>query len=174
MRKLTRLPIRKILLAGIFCAAATVLGIFENSLPVLNTIPGGKIGLANAVCMLVLYIYGAKYAFAVSVVRAFLVSFILGGANVLPYSLSGAALSMAIMACFYRNKNLSPVGICILGAFFNNTAQILTACIMLGNTAPLYCFTYLAPVSLICGGAVGILANRLLKYKNIILKEDKR
>ena len=70
MRKLTRLLIRKILLAGIFCAAATVLGIFENSLPVLNTIPGGKIGLANAVCMLVLYIYGAKYAFAVSVVMA--------------------------------------------------------------------------------------------------------
>ncbi|UKI38045.1 MAG: Gx transporter family protein [Clostridiales bacterium] len=28
------------------------MGIFENSLPVLNAVPGGKIGLANAVCML--------------------------------------------------------------------------------------------------------------------------
>lgn len=174
MRKLTQLPIRKNLLAGIFCAAATVLGIFENSLPVLNTIPGGKIGLANAVCALVLYIYGAKYAFAVSIVRSLLVSFILSGANVLPYSFSGAVLSMTAMACFYRNKNFSPVGICVLGAFFNNAAQILTACMMLGSTAPMSCFTYLAPVSLICGAAVGILLDRLLKYKNIILKEDKR
>ena len=173
MKRLTQLLIKKNVNAALFCAAATVLGIAESALPIVSAIPGGKIGLANAVIVLVLYIYGAKTAFTVSIIRSFLVSFILSGSNALPYSLSGAVISMAAMALLYKNKNVSPVGICVLGAFFNNAAQIFTACVMLGNTAAMGYFTILAPVSVICGIAVGVLVKRLLKYKNIILKEDK-
>ena len=172
MNQLTQSHIRKNVNIAMLCAAASVIGILENSLPSLSAIPGGKIGAANAVIALALYVYGIKYAFLISILRSLVTSFVFMGANALPYSLAGAVLSMAAMAFLYGKRGISPIGVCISGALFGNAAKVFVSCMMLKSFVPIKYFAYLIPVSLVCGYAVGLFVIYLLKYKNIILKED--
>ena len=59
---------------ALFCALALVLGYFENLIPAFLVVPGGKIGLANIVTMVVFCLMGAKPALAFGVLRCFLSS----------------------------------------------------------------------------------------------------
>ncbi len=168
-----KLHIKKSINISLFTAIAFVLGIIESQIPILPSIPGGKLGFANIISVIVLYLYGAKYAFFVSIIRSILTALLYSGVNALMYSLSGAVLSMcAMVAVMYIFKDkISPVGVCVIGALFNNIAQLLVASALVSDLTILTYFCFLAPISVISGIATGIGANYVLKYKKNLLGE---
>lgn len=168
-----RLPIRKNINIALFVAIAFVLSVIESYIPIMPSIPGGKLGFANIIAVIVLYLYGIKYAFFVSIIRSFLTGLLFSGVNTLIYSVSGAFFAMCAMVlviCIFKEK-VSPVGICVAGALFNNIAQISVAAVMISDLTIFTYFCFLAPVSVISGIATGLGARYVLKYKKNLLGE---
>lgn len=83
--------------AGIMIALAFILSYVESLLPAFTGIPGVKIGLANIVTIVALYVLDWKYAMAISLVRVVLAGLIFNGMSAMIYGLAGAALSLVVM-----------------------------------------------------------------------------
>ena len=88
---------RRVSYLGLFLALALVFSYIENLIPFFFGVPGMKLGLTNAVILLVLYSLGTKDAYLVSVLRVILAGFMFGNAFSIIYSLAGGLLSLTVM-----------------------------------------------------------------------------
>lgn len=171
----TRSLTERLVVSALLVALGVALQIFENMLPIMIAIPGGKIGLANIVTLVLLYIFDFKTAFNCSVLRAFVASVLYGGVSAIVYSVSAAIFSTAVMAILIRRaKSLTPVGISVCGAFCHNAAQVFVASIMLSNV---WIFTYLpilGIVSCVSGVVTGYASKLVLGYFKVFDKKKSK
>lgn len=159
------MDIKKISRLAMLISLSVVIGIIESYIPIFNNIiPGLKLGLANVIIILVLHFYGFKDAFLVSIVRVILVGLIKTGLFTIPFffSLSGAVLSIIIMAILKKTKIFSIVGLSVIGSLSHSIAQIITGMILI-NENMLYYLPYLLIFSVITGVVVGIISKKLIK-----------
>ena len=114
---------------GMFLALALVAGYIEQLIPINLGIPGVKLGLANIVTMLLLYIVGVPAACLISVLRILLSGFLFGSGFAMVYSAAGAAMSMLVMALLKKTKKFSSVGVSVAGGIFHRTDYRCHDCI---------------------------------------------
>ena len=121
---------RKLVYFSLFVTLATALGFLETLLSNPLPLPGVKLGLANIVTLLVLYLYGLKEGLVVSLFRVLFVS-LLGGTFLAVgfwLSFSGAVLSTLVMAGLIKYVSaLSIIGVSMAGAVSHNVGQLLAA-----------------------------------------------
>ena len=147
-------------------AMASAVHYLEGLLPpILPAVPGTKLGLANIFSLFALVTMGVKEGYAVVVLRCLVGTLIGGAVTGLLYALSGGLLSYTVMALCRRllKGRLSLYGLSAMGAFFHNLGQILTACLVMGNTYVLYYFPYLALVAIPTGLLTGFATNLCIK-----------
>ena len=132
-----------------FTAFALIASYIESLIPFYFGIPGVKLGLTNAVIVLVLYLMGTKEALAVSFARILLAGFLFGNLYSILYSLAGGMLSFLVMVLLKRWKRFSVVGVSMAGGVFHNVGQILVAMAVVENVSLAY---YMPP--LLISGAV--------------------
>ena len=159
---------RKITLISILLAMGIVIQFIENSLPLIQSIPGGKLGLVNIVTILCINLFDLKTSLTISVLRPVISSLLYGGPIQLLYSLSGSILSFVAMAVIIKKSNsFSYIGAAISGAAAHNFAQTTVAVLMYSN---IYIYTYLPPLlilSIISGYFTGFCSTIIIqKYKN--------
>ena len=148
---------KRLALLGICTAFAMVLSYLELLLPpIMSSIPGIKMGLANIAIIFVLYRISVRAAISVSVVRVILVSLLFGNAMALAYSIAGALLSLSVMALLSRTGAFSCVGVSVAGAVFHNVGQILMAMLLLGTAELGYYLVVLTVSGVIAGIVIGI------------------
>lgn len=153
---------KKIALLGVLCAVAMVMSYLETFIPTPH--PAIKIGLPNVIIIFILYKIGIKEAVAVSLVRVLLVSIIFGSlGSSLPYSLAGAALSLAVMILLKQFKVFSTISVSIVGGIMHNVGQIIVSCIIMGTSEIAYLLPALAITAIISGSLVGIAGHLLIK-----------
>ena len=148
---------------GMFLALALVAGYIEQLIPINLGIPGVKLGLANIVTMLLLYIVGVPVACLISVLRILLSGFLFGSGFAMVYSAAGAAMSMLVMALLKKTKKFSSVGVSV--------GQIIVAMIVLETKALAYYLPILILSGLVAGILIGILSGILTKRLNPIIKQ---
>ena len=153
---------------GMFLALALVAGYIEQLIPINLGIPGVKLGLANIVTMLLLYIVGVPAACLISVLRILLSGFLFGSGFAMVYSAAGAAMSMLVMALL---KKFSSVGVSVAGGIFHNVGQIIVAMLVLETKALAYYLPILILSGLVAGILIGILSGILTKRLNPIIKQ---
>lgn len=154
---------RKLAVAGLLTALAMILSYIEFLIPFSALgIPGLKLGLANAVTLFLLYEYKMPVAFAVSMVRI-LLSSLLFGIAMLPYSLAGGIFSFFVMLLLKRTR-LSIVGVSMAGGVAHNIGQLLTAALIVENLRIFYYLPILLPIGAIMGCGIGIVAKTVRKY----------
>ena len=168
---LSRDSARQIALAGIFTALAFGLSFVERVLPIeiIAPLPGLKIGLANAVTLVAFYFFKKRTVAQIVLVRCVLAGLLFGMGS-LPYALTGAFLSFAVMAAVYNRKSISFLGVSVSGAAAHNTGQIIAAFFIFRSV---FVFAYL-PILLIFSvftGAVtgflsGLVVSRLKRAWN--------
>ena len=141
---------RRLTALALLTAAAMVLSWLESLVP-LPVVPGVKLGLPNLAVIFALYRLGTWEAWTVSLVRVVLVSFSFGNAYAFLYSLSGAVLSMALMAALRRSGWFSVTGVSVAGGAGHNLAQLAVAAAVLRNGA----LAGYLPVRLLAGTAAG-------------------
>ncbi len=161
------MDLRKTVRLAMLLALSIVLGLIESTIPIIgNIIPGAKLGMVNAVILIVLYIYGFKEAFFLSITRVFLLGMIRTGLfNIIFFfSLSGALLSLVFMYLAKRFTPLSIVGISVIGSITHSIGQVLAAIIFLNNHNIIFYLPYLLILSIPTGIIVGLIAKEVLKY----------
>ena len=68
---------RKMTLLANFLAIAIVLNIIESAIPIIP-VPGAKLGFANVVTLIIIYVYSFKDGFALTILRVLLVALLSG------------------------------------------------------------------------------------------------
>jgi heptaprenyl diphosphate synthase len=145
-----------------------ILSYIESMIPAFVAVPGVKMGLSNIATVFALYALGWQYAICVSVVRVFLSALLFGNFVSLIYSLSGAALALALMILLKKLDSFSSVGVSVAGGVGHNAGQIIAACIVMENAAiSLYIIPLIISGTLsgiVIGLVAGNLVERVKKY----------
>jgi heptaprenyl diphosphate synthase len=135
-------------------------------------IPFFKLGLANAVTLLILIAYGIPEAVAVVVLRVFVGSLLIGTLfqpNFF-FSLCGGLASALVMggALRFGARWFGLIGISILGAFTKNAVQLLLAYALWVRQARILSLMPLFLIlSIVAGTLVGLLTSALLARSGI-------
>lgn len=143
---------KKIALFGMMVALAFTFSYLESLIPFDFAIPGVKLGLANLVVVVALYIMKPGEAFAIALIRIFLAGLTFGNMYSLAYSLCGGILSFAVMWLAKKTK-LSVIGVSMLGGICHNIGQIAVAAVIMETVR----IAYYLPVLLIAGLVTGLL-----------------
>ncbi|MCR4695053.1 MAG: Gx transporter family protein [Pseudobutyrivibrio sp.] len=152
----------KIAMMGLLTALAFVFSYIEFLLPINIGVPGAKIGLANLVIVVAIYIIGERNAFVLSCIRVILVSLTFGNMAMMLYSLAGAMLSFLVMILAKKSNKLSATGVSVLGGVFHNVGQIIVAMFMLDTAYILYYLPFLMIIGTISGIVIGLLASAII------------
>jgi heptaprenyl diphosphate synthase len=161
---------KRITLLAIMLSLSIVLSIVESLLPVIP-IPGVKLGLANVVTLIVMYIYGEKDAFMVLLLRIVLVGLLRGNIFSVTFflSLSGGMTAYLMMVIFKKVKVFSIIGVSIMGAFGHSVGQIVMAIFLIERAELIYYFPYVLVISVVTGVMTGLIAFKSLDImKNVI------
>ena len=120
---------KQISLCAVLIALALALSYTERFIPLqlFIPLPGIKLGLANIVTLIALYLFRTKYAFAILIIRCVFGAVFGGGVTGLLFSLCGGILAMTAMALSRRLPFLSVYGVSVIGAAAHNIGQILAS-----------------------------------------------
>ena len=162
---------KKITRTAVFITVSVLLGYIESLFPPIVPVPGIKIGLANAVVLLLIYTDSPKTALSVSVLKVILCSLLFGSMMSFVYSISGAIMSFLLMVAAKKVKIFSIIGVSSIGGIIHNMAQLICAYLFLGKGV----LFYIPPLCLsgaVCGVFTGIAAQIILKRgRNLFGKE---
>lgn len=162
---------KRIALFGMMVALAFTFSYLESLIPFNFGIPGVKLGLANLVVVVALYIMKPGEAFAIAIIRVFLAGLTFGNVYSIAYSLCGGILSFAVMFLMKKTK-LSVIGVSMLGGISHNIGQIIVAAIVMETIRIAYYLPVLLVAGLITGMLMGIISkliiDRFKKIKNNI------
>lgn len=160
----------KITIIGMLTALAMVLGFVETLIPVNLGVPGMKLGLANLIVIITLYLLDIKTAVIVSLLRIVLIAMTFGNVSMMFYSIAGASLSLLCMILAKKINGFSMVGISIIGGIMHNVGQIICAAFVVRTNGV---FTYLPVLmfaGIISGMLIGIAASLVMVRVKPILK----
>jgi heptaprenyl diphosphate synthase len=142
----------RVALYGMMVALAFTFSYLESLIPFDFAVPGVKLGLANLVVVVALYVMKPGEAFSIALIRIFLAGLTFGNTYSLAYSLCGGILSFVVMYLAKKTK-LSIVGVSMLGGIFHNIGQIIVAAIVTQTVR----IAYYLPVLLVAGLATGLI-----------------
>lgn len=153
---------KKVSFCAILVALALVFSYVEAMIPFNFGIPGIKLGIANLVIVIGLYLLKPHEVLIISVVRILLAGFMFGSGMSIIYSLAGGLLSFAMMLLLKKMKGFSILGVSIAGGVCHNVGQLLMAVLVVQNIK----IGYYAPALLISGAVtgtiIGIVSGRIL------------
>lgn len=153
----------KVALSAILAALALIFSYIEAILPLSVGIPGVKLGIANLVVIIALYVLGFKYAMAVNVLRILVAGLLFNGAFGAMYAMAGGVLSLIIMYLLKKTNLFSTVGISMAGGVAHNLGQLLVAALIVSTMKLFYYFPVLLFSGMISGILIGIVASLILK-----------
>ncbi len=151
---------------GVFVALAFIFSYIEAIIPFSMGVPGIKLGLANIVVLIVLYAFGTKEAFLISLFRIVLIAFTFSNTFTMIYSLSGGFLSWALMSILIKTDKFSIVGVSVVGGVSHNIGQLVIAAILIKTTSLIYYFPILIIGGVITGIIIGLLSARVMLILN--------
>ena len=106
---------RKVAGCGMLIALAMVFSYVEVLIPINFGIPGMKLGAANLVIVIGLYLLKPQEVLMISMIRIFLMGYMFGNGVSLLYSFAGGILSFLLMAVIRKMKGFSVVGVISFG-----------------------------------------------------------
>lgn len=155
---------RKMTLLANFLAIAIVLNIIESAIPVIP-VPGAKLGFANVVTLIVLYVYSFKDSSILTISRVLLVSLLTGKllGPVFYMSFAGAISATLAMGIFKKVNFFGILGVSVLGSVFHCIGQIIGGYFVIGSTAIVFYLPIMLFLSIPAGVVTGLIAQRFLK-----------
>ena len=167
---------KRLTLCAVLIALALALSYTERFIPLQMVVPlpGVKLGLANIVTLIALYLLRPKDAFAILVPRCILGAVFGGGITGLLFSLTGGVLAMATMTLARKVPFFSVYGVSVLGAAAHSVGQILAAMVLMHSVYIGAYLSYLLIVALFTGTATGIAAAGILRtFKAVNIFQEK-
>ena len=155
---------KRVAYSAIMTSLAMIFSYVEVLIPFHFGIPGIKLGLANLVVVIALYILKPTQALLISVARIVLVSFLFGSMSSMLYSLAGGILSFLVMLLLKKCGGFSMMGISIAGGVSHNIGQLLVAAMVVESMNIFYYMPVLLVAGLITGMLIGIVAKSVCRH----------
>jgi heptaprenyl diphosphate synthase len=158
-----KMNIRKMTLLANLLAIAIVLNIIESAFPIIP-VPGAKLGFANIVTLVVLYIYSFKDSSILTISRVLLVALLSGKllGPVFYMSLAGAIISTLAMGIMKKTNFFGMIGVSVIGSIFHCIGQIAAGIFVIGSTAIIWYLPIMLFLSIPAGALTGIIAKRFV------------
>jgi len=162
-------PTKKVAYVALLTALALIFSYVEAIFPFYIGVPGVKLGIANLVIIITLYMLNVKYAFLIDIIRIIIAGFLFSGMFGILYSLAGGLLSLGLMAILKHTGTFSIIGVSVAGGVMHNVGQLLTAAFVISNIKIFVYFPVLLFSGIICGLVIGMIAWIILRRlpKNI-------
>lgn len=128
-----RTATRRLTLLTMLLAMSILLALIEPALPI--PVPGVKLGLANIMGMITLFLFGIKEMMTVNIMRVIMAALLRGIIFGTGFwlSVSGMLLSSLITILLYKQNKFTKIGISMASSAFHGVGQIL-ALIVINNT----------------------------------------
>ena len=153
---------KKISACGLLVALAMIFSYIETLIPINLGLPGMKLGIANLVIVIGLYLLKPHEVLLISLVRIFLIGFLFGNGMSILYSLAGGLVSFFAMLLLKRSEKFSVVGVSLFGGSMHNVGQLFIAAAVVENAKIFYYLPPLLCVGCVTGILIGLLALRIL------------
>ncbi|MEG0829262.1 MAG: Gx transporter family protein [Anaerovoracaceae bacterium] len=150
-------------LSALLATLALIFSYIEAIIPFALGIPGVKLGIANLVIIVALYLLGGRYAFSINVLRILVAGLLFNGIFGALYSLSGGLLSFAVMYLLKKTGLFSIIGVSMAGGVAHNLGQLLVAALLVSNFKVFFYFPVLVFSGILTGIFIGIIAYFILK-----------
>jgi len=155
---------KKIAFMSVLLGLALVIFTVEAQIPPIVPISGVKLGLANVINLMTLYMLGRKESFTILVLRIVLSSIFAGNITGFMYSLSGGLVSfmiISVISIFLKENRMWAVS--IFGAIGHNIGQIMMALLLLKTPQLIWYLPVLIISAVITGFFTGTVAQITLK-----------
>lgn len=161
MRKLS--PTRRLTLITMLLAMSILLHMIEPSLPI--AIPGVKLGLANILGLVALYLFGIKEMLILNFMRVIIASLLRGIIFGTGFwlSLAGVTLSSIVAIILYKKSPFSITGISVGSSAFHGLGQILALMLINQTVMMIYWLPLLWFSAVPTGLITGTLSVQVLK-----------
>lgn len=154
---------------AVLLALSVVISYFESFIPI--PIPGVKLGIANVINLLVLYLYSIPEFVLIGLLRVLIVGLIRGSLISFLFSFTGYALSTIVVIIFYLCKKGSIFGLSIASAISHSLGQIIVCMIIYKASIFVNYLPFLLITSIISGTLVALLASVVLsRLKNLLIE----
>jgi heptaprenyl diphosphate synthase len=161
---------RRLVFLSLLVAMGTALYVVEGLLLLPLPLPGVKLGLANIISLLAIYLYGFRDGLIVALLRVTLGSLI-SGIFLSPgflLALAGAVNSTLVMALLLNwTRCFSMIGVSMAGALAHNIGQLAAAAVLLQSSAIVYYLPVLVAAAVPTGFVTGSLLNALLAHNSV-------
>lgn len=142
-------------------AMAIVVSLVESQIEL--GVPGVRLGLANALGLIALSLFGVKDMLKLNLMRVLIVGLMRGTLLFSPgfwISFCGTSLSSLAAILATKSKLFTDVGVSSVSASFHNIGQVLFVAFL--TKAPMLIFTYL-PFMLLLGIPTGIVTGKVVQ-----------
>lgn len=162
---------KKMIMLANLTALAIVLGLIESRLE-LVVVPGAKLGLANLVVLVVLYMFSYKEAYIVSLTRVFLVAILSGVIGPTFWmGFAGSVLSTTVMSLLKKFK-FGTILVSLIGSISHQIGQIIIGIFVLGTSEIAMYLYIMIPLGVITGIVIGLIAEKFLIHYQDKNKEE--
>lgn len=161
----------KMALLANFTAVAIVLNLIEAQLNFIP-VPGAKLGLANLVTLIILYMYGIKEASILTLVRIVVVG-LLSGRLLGPtfyMGTAGAISSLIVMGTLKQLKVFGMTLVSLIGSISHQIGQIVAGIFVIGATEVFYYLPIMLPIGVVSGIIIGLIAEKFM----VTMKNNER
>lgn len=153
----------KCALLGMLLAVALLCSYVETLIPVSFVVPGIKLGLANIVIVITMYLIGGREALLISIARILLSGFLFGNMSIIVYSLAGGLFSFFVMLFLKNVVRLNILSVSSAGGIFHNLGQLAVAALVVENMNLLYYMAVLFFSGLVTGFLTGMISRAILR-----------
>lgn len=153
-----------------FFALALVLSIVESWIPITFAVPGVKLGLANIMVMLAIFLIDKKAGLTIAILKGLFV-FITRGLIAGTLSMTGGVLSylVIILLMFLLKDKASFLILSISGAISFNFGQMLAISFYYDTIYMIYYLPWLLVSAIITGAITAMLVGLIYKRVNITI-----
>lgn len=156
--------VRRMAILANLVAIAIVLNLVEAQFNFI-AVPGAKLGLANLVTMVVVYMFTAREAFIVTLLRVIIVGLasgrLFGPTTVMGFS--GAILSLTVMILLKNINIFGIVLVSVISSMAHQVGQIIAGIYVIGSADVLYYLPVMLPLGIVSGILIGIISERFIK-----------
>lgn len=158
-----KLSVRRTIYLGLMLSVALIFSYVEFLIPIPLPVPGIKLGLANGVILLSMFLFSPLETFIVGFLRVVLSGLLFGSMFSFAFSMAGFVVSFLMMSSVKKQGKCTMFGISICGGVFHNVAQIFAAIFITNVNAVLYYLPVLTIFGVLTGFINGYLSKEIYK-----------
>lgn len=154
----------KMVKISLLLAIALIINFLESLVPLPLPLPGVKLGLANCIGLVVLFLYSKKDYVLFNVLKVFMVALLRTGFGTSFFiGLSGTMLATIFTLIFCKISKCSIYGLSVIGAVFHALGQVIMVIVLYNSIYMINYLVILEVASVISGVLTAFIASVTLQ-----------